>query len=260
METVFHASVALDAHLVQQLLERAGIPSRIDGEYLQGAAGELPPGSLVRVRVAPEQAAEAREIIAEWEKLQPDEPLSTPPAKRKSSWAPYTWVLGLAMGFAAAWIHYNTPITRNAVDYNDDGNPEERYVYAGIKMQTAEFDRNSDGRVDMRYEYDSHGVPTQTLIDDDFDGRFETHVESVRGQWSRAETDSDGDGFFEEITHYANGIRTQWEYLSPTSHKVLKKSQYRGELLIASEYDADGDGEFERRVEYDEMGDPRPVR
>ncbi len=68
MDTVFHASTSLEAHLVQQLLERAGISARIDGEFLQGAAGELPPGNLIRVRVAPERAVEAREIIAEWEK------------------------------------------------------------------------------------------------------------------------------------------------------------------------------------------------
>jgi putative signal transducing protein len=70
METVFHASTSLEAHLVQQLLERAGLASRIDGEFLQGGAGELPPGNLIRVRVEPQHAAEAREIIAEWEKGQ----------------------------------------------------------------------------------------------------------------------------------------------------------------------------------------------
>jgi hypothetical protein len=79
METVFESILAIDAHLVSHLLESAGIPSRIDGEYLQGAAGELPLGSLVKVRVAPEHAAEAREVIAEWEKATPDEPLGDSP-------------------------------------------------------------------------------------------------------------------------------------------------------------------------------------
>lgn len=67
MDTVFHASTSLEAHLVQQLLERAGIPARIDGEFLQGGAGELPPGNLIRVRVEPKRVAEAREIISDWE-------------------------------------------------------------------------------------------------------------------------------------------------------------------------------------------------
>ena len=53
-------NLALEAHLVQDLLERAGIPSRIDGEYLQGAAGGLPLGGLVKVRGPPERAAAFR--------------------------------------------------------------------------------------------------------------------------------------------------------------------------------------------------------
>lgn len=75
MEKIFEASAAFEAHLVHDLLERAGIPSRIDGEFLQGAMGELPVGNLVSVRVAPHHVAEAREIIAEWEKgeLKPED-------------------------------------------------------------------------------------------------------------------------------------------------------------------------------------------
>jgi hypothetical protein len=68
MEKVFEASSGLEAHLIRDLLERAGVPSRIDGEYLTGGMGELPAANLVIVRVAPEHVAEAREIIAEWEK------------------------------------------------------------------------------------------------------------------------------------------------------------------------------------------------
>lgn len=68
MEKVFEATSALDAHLIRDLLQRAGVPSRIDGEFLTGGMGELPAANLVVVRVAPEHVAEAREIIAEWEK------------------------------------------------------------------------------------------------------------------------------------------------------------------------------------------------
>jgi hypothetical protein len=67
MEKVFEASNGLEAHLIRDLLERAGVPSRIDGEFLTGGIGELPVGNLVAVSVAPEHVAEAREIIADWE-------------------------------------------------------------------------------------------------------------------------------------------------------------------------------------------------
>jgi hypothetical protein len=68
MEKVFEGTSGLEANLVRDLLKRAGVPSRIDGEYLTGGMGELPAANLVTVRVAPEHVAEAREIIAEWEK------------------------------------------------------------------------------------------------------------------------------------------------------------------------------------------------
>jgi hypothetical protein len=67
MEKVFEASNGLEAHLIRDLLERAGVPSRIDGEFLTGGIGELPVGNLVVVSVAAEHVAEAREIIADWE-------------------------------------------------------------------------------------------------------------------------------------------------------------------------------------------------
>jgi hypothetical protein len=261
METVFHASIAVEAHLVRHLLVQAGIPSRIDGEYLQGASGELPPGGLVKVRVAPEHAAEAREIIAEWEKSQPPDPQPAPVTandrKPARSWAPYTLVLGLALGFGAAWVQYRTPITTDGVDFDGDGNREETYHYAGSHLSSAEYDRNSDGRTDVRYEYDSHGVTSTSATDEDFDGRFENRWRWERGNPVFAETDRDGDGFAEIITHFSHGVPTDWEYLSPTTHAVTKRSHLKGGQLAWSEYDDDGDGQFERRVSYDERDDPK---
>jgi len=256
METVFEASLALEAHLVRDLLERAGIPSHMEGEYLQGAAGELPLGNLVRVRVTSERAAEAREVIAEWEKKQPADP--QPPARKKGSWAPYTFFLGCFLGLFAAWIHYNTPISERGVDYDGDGTLDERYVYDGERLVAQDLDRNSDGRADVRYEYDSHGLVKEAFIDDDFDQRFETHQQMVRGQPHISESDLDGDGFAEIVYRYRNGVATEGEFISPKSRAVLKRSHLRGGWLVAADFDADGDAKFERHVEYDEMGDPKP--
>lgn len=261
METVFHASLAVEAHIVQHVLEQAGIPSRIDGEYLQGASGELPPGDLVRVRVAPEHAAEARSVIAEWEKSQPKDPLPTP-KRTGSSWAPYTLVLGLAIGFTAAWIHYRTPYTTDGADFDGDGHFEERFFYAGGRLSRLENDLDSDGRADLVYEYDSHGRTSEALSDDDLDGRFETRSRYERGALAHSESDRDGDGFYEEVTRFNHGRAVEWDYLSPTTHAVLKRSHFQknGVLTDWSEYDADGDGKFERTVKYDAMGDPLPAQ
>jgi len=49
--------------MVCDLLARAGISARVDGEFLAGAGGELPLGSNIKVRVDPARAVEAREVI-----------------------------------------------------------------------------------------------------------------------------------------------------------------------------------------------------
>ena len=68
MKTVFESTFAFQAQMVCDLLASAGVPARVDGSYLQGISGEIPLGNAVRVRVDPEREAEARAIIAEWER------------------------------------------------------------------------------------------------------------------------------------------------------------------------------------------------
>jgi hypothetical protein len=65
-ESVYECSLPVEAHMICDLLGRAGIAARVDGEFLAGAGGELPLGSSIKVRVEPSKAAEAREVIGEW--------------------------------------------------------------------------------------------------------------------------------------------------------------------------------------------------
>jgi hypothetical protein len=71
MRSVFEASTGLDAHMILNLLQTYGISGRIEGEYLQGGVGELQAIGLVRVLVSEQDYARAREIIDEWESIQP---------------------------------------------------------------------------------------------------------------------------------------------------------------------------------------------
>lgn len=70
METVFETSLAFHAQMICDLLISAGVPARVDGSFLQGISGEIPLGNAVRVRVESARAAEARAIIAEWERAE----------------------------------------------------------------------------------------------------------------------------------------------------------------------------------------------
>ena len=51
MRSVYEPSSAIQAHLLQDVLRQHGITSHVQGEHLQGAIGELPAGSLVRLLV-----------------------------------------------------------------------------------------------------------------------------------------------------------------------------------------------------------------
>ena len=62
MKIVYQAENIIDANLVKGSLELDGIPAFVSGEYLTGAAGELPPIALVNVMVAEVDWPRARPI------------------------------------------------------------------------------------------------------------------------------------------------------------------------------------------------------
>ena len=64
MRTVYDAANIIDAHLVKQALEDAGIPAFIRGEALTGGMGELGVFGLVAVMV-PDAAWPAAKAVAE---------------------------------------------------------------------------------------------------------------------------------------------------------------------------------------------------
>lgn len=61
-------ATGFDAELVRVFLESEGIPARIEGDMLAGAAQPLSGGVGVRLLVAPERAPEALELIAKHER------------------------------------------------------------------------------------------------------------------------------------------------------------------------------------------------
>lgn len=62
MKIVYEAENIIDANLVKNALEHDGITAFVSGQYLTGAAGELPPMALVNVMVAEIDWPRARAI------------------------------------------------------------------------------------------------------------------------------------------------------------------------------------------------------
>lgn len=53
--------------MLVHLLNQAGVDAHVQGEHLQSGGGELPLSGLVAVIVPEERAAEAPDIIRDWE-------------------------------------------------------------------------------------------------------------------------------------------------------------------------------------------------
>ena len=149
-------------------------------------------------------------------------------------------------------------VTSDGIDYDGDGVYEETYHYAGTRTSRIDLDRNGDRRVDARWLYDAHGLAKSWEGDDDFDGRFEVTAELERGEFSAYSVDREGDGRPNTIIRYRNGVATERELLDPATARVVKRQRFAGDLLRSAEIDADGDGQFERKVEYDELEEPQP--
>ena len=73
MRVVYEAANVIDAHLVRQALEHAGLPAWVRGEALTGGIGELGVFGLVAVMVPDTCEAEARHVVAALDLGQPAE-------------------------------------------------------------------------------------------------------------------------------------------------------------------------------------------
>jgi len=254
-ERVYECTLAVEAYMVCDLLARAGISARVDGEFMQTGGGELPLGNLVKVRVDAARAQEAREVISEWEKLQPAEvsaPASGTARVKSSMW----FAIGAMAGAFVVFMVLRTPVTSQGIDYDGDGAYETTYHYAGTRTTSTEYDRNGDRKTDLRWKFDLNGFEDGFESDDDFDGKFEWRGEVVNGQPKRSVLDVDNDGRPEQLWHFRYGVVTQVEYFLASGGRIVKREFYEAGLRASAEFDDDGDGMFERRVRYDRHAEP----
>jgi len=67
MRVVYEPENLIDAHLVKGVLEQAGIPVYLRGEFLVGGIGELPVSGLLALCVPEVCEGEARGVLADLE-------------------------------------------------------------------------------------------------------------------------------------------------------------------------------------------------
>ena len=250
MKCIFEASSGLEAHMISNLLQQAGIETRIDGEYLQGGVGELQAMGFVRVLVNEADYTDAQQVITSWDTTQSKPTKSTVP-KSKSSGIGIGLLLGLLIGVSATFIAYNTPVTLDGIDHNDDGKLDEKWTYRDNRIERAETDRNLDGNIDAIHKYNIKGRIYKTESDENFDGVFESIITYKRGNPVLQTTDTDQDGIIDIKAYFTNGVLTETDILGPTSTSPKKKQKYQMYKLISSEFDTNGDGTYDKQYTYD---------
>jgi len=67
MRTLYNASNAIEAQILQDVLAQEGIATHVVGALLQGGVGELPAGGLVRLMVDEADHEAGRAVVRRWE-------------------------------------------------------------------------------------------------------------------------------------------------------------------------------------------------
>lgn len=254
MKTLYHASSAVEAHMLCDLLKREGIVAHIHGEHLQGAMGELPAAGLVRLVVDEPDFDRARELVERWDAEQPSQPSARPPPTRSRTFAMF--LMGLALGVGATAAFFRSAVTAEGIDHNRDGLLDERWVYAPSGgLLRAEYDRNLDGKIDHRAYYDRRGLVESAESDDNFDGAFETQVRFRFGSVETSVADSDGDGYRDLRSNYNSGVIASTEYLNPATGLPLRVESFTLGKLVKADVDTDKDGSLDTRITYTPLGE-----
>lgn len=254
MKTLYEAGSAIEAHMLVDLLKQEGIEAQVLGEALQGAVGEIPATGLVRLVVNEADHAAARAVIQRWEATQV-EPTPAPP-RRSGSGLARGLALGLVIGIGATYAAYRAPARQDGIDYNHDGQLDERWTYSpnGMPLKL-ETDRNFDGKVDYVATYDARGFIKSAEADDNFDGVFETRQWLQDGNVQMSVADTDGDGYPDMRTNYTHGVVESVEFIDPTSGKVRRVEHYTLGVLKHADVDTDRDGVLDTRLRYSPLAE-----
>jgi len=258
MKTIYQASNAVEAHMLQHYLQQEGIPCRVDGEFLQGAAGDLPATGLVRLVADESDYDRARTAITRWEAASIVESGPPAPAAVAQSKTRTLIVAALAacVGAASVYALYRAPISTDGIDHNRDGVLDEKWTFSPNKtLLKTEVDRNLDGKVDYIVRHDAQGIPETAESDDDFNGTFESRYRFRRGNLELVETDTDADGYPDLRTLYEFGVVQSTKYVNPKTGQPMRIEYYRLGKMTTAEVDTDADGKLDTRITYSPLAE-----
>lgn len=165
MQSVYEPASSVQAHILQDVLRQQGIASHVQGEHLQGAIGELPAGTLLRLLVDDADYAAARRVLDDWEQAPPmdedelasfdrSEPAPATPAyaaaPRAHRWHPLWWAAGGAACVLALQLCLSDrPLQSSRTDKNGNGAADAFSTENGTgEALLLKRDRNPDNNRD----------------------------------------------------------------------------------------------------------------
>jgi hypothetical protein len=247
MIEIYTAPNTIEAHMVLDLLEQAGIKGLIKNEQLQGLE-RLDSGGFVGIYVDEDNVNNATKIIADMESQQPKQEVPRTPIEKTN---PFKYIfIGFMAGSMAVALYFYTPYVVQKFDNNHDGKADGKYVSFGNRLSKCTYDRNFDGKVDLIYKYKWENELNSAESDDNFDGIFETFLKFSNGNISWSESDTTGDGFKDYRNEYKNGILNKAIFYDPKTKKPVKVQHYEGQKLVSAQIDTNGDGILNQTIEY----------
>jgi len=123
MRLLYDAANGIEAHMILNMLEQAGLAARIDGEYLQGGVGELQTMGIVRVMIEENDYAAGKALVDQWDENQP---LHTPRASVKSGGGLGYALLGFLLGVGVMTYYYSSRAAPDTCDHSTCAQTLER--------------------------------------------------------------------------------------------------------------------------------------
>mgnify|MGYP001788440284 CR=1 FL=1 len=218
-----------EAHLERMQLGAEEIQAHVLDESIASIAPHHLNGSGVRLFVADEDVPRAREILE-----LPAISRIMPKATANPLW------LMIAIGVAAF-----TVLFFGAKQYREPHT---------ASVERVEQDRNNDGKLDERTEYNRQGKIVAFYADNNFDGNWDWKQSFENGSPFRAEMDRDFDDVFDTILDFKKGVKTT-ETICPSGQgNPLFRHEYQHGVLNVTWHDHQRDGRWDERIDHDAMG------
>ncbi|BCU76571.1 hypothetical protein [Luteolibacter sp. LG18] len=230
MTVVKECTTLEQAWLAKNQLENEGIAADILDEATASTAPYLLNSSGIRLAVADEDAAAARQVLG----VPPVEETRRERRNAVPGWLVFTIVAAAVGSLFVAGLNHRS---------------------SGPRGSKVDQDRRHDGKIDERVELDAKGQVTARYLDQNSDGKWDAKEAYENGVVTLTEQDLDFDGSYDSVSQWKNGRAVSTTIKPGGSGFPLFRYDYdRNGILETKWEDLDRNGAWDTCIRYDAMG------